>query len=76
MTPIHTEKTFEEAIEADLLSKGGWSKGDPADFRRDLGLAAGDIFAFVQDTQPRLWAELRKAHGSGTGRTGSSSPGR
>ena len=33
MTPIHTERTFEESIEAHLLSQGGWAKGDPADYQ-------------------------------------------
>jgi type I restriction enzyme R subunit len=63
--PIHTEKTFEESIEAQLLAHGGWTKGNPADFCRDLGLVRQDFFGFVQDTQPQLWEELRKQHGSG-----------
>jgi type I restriction enzyme, R subunit len=63
--PVHTEKTFEEAIEAHLLAQGGWTKGNPADFRRDLGLVPQEFFAFVQDTQPQLWEELRKQNGSG-----------
>jgi len=61
----YKEVHFEEAIEAHLLTRGGWTKGDPAEFRRDLGLIPGDFFAFVQDTQPQLWEELRKQHGSG-----------
>jgi type I restriction enzyme R subunit len=65
MTPVHTEKTFEAAIESHLLAQGGWSKGDPADFRRDLGLVRNDFVAFVEDTQPQLWEELHKQHGSG-----------
>jgi type I restriction enzyme R subunit len=63
--PIHNEKTFEESIEAHLLAEGGWAEGNPADYSPDLGLVPGDVFAFVQDTQPQLWGELRKGHGTG-----------
>jgi type I restriction enzyme, R subunit len=62
---IHTEKTFEEAIESHLLGPGGWSKGSPAEFDRKLALRPKDFFAFVQDTQPTLWTDLRKQHGQG-----------
>ena len=33
---IHTEKAFEDAIEAHLLQYGGYTKGNPQDFKRDL----------------------------------------
>jgi hypothetical protein len=36
--PVHAENTFEESIEAHLLAHGGWAKGNPADYWRDLGL--------------------------------------
>src|SRR5216683_4826727 len=62
---IHTERTFEETIESQLLSRGGWAKGNPSDFDRKLALRSKDLFAFVQDTQPTLWADLRKQHGQG-----------
>ncbi len=62
---IHTEKTFEEAIESHLLGPGGWAKGNPVDFDRKLALRPKDFFAFVQDTQPTLSADLRKHHGQG-----------
>jgi type I restriction enzyme R subunit len=61
----YKEADFEEAIEAHLLAKGGWSKGSPADYRRDLGIVPQDLFAFGQDTQPQLWEELRAQHGLG-----------
>jgi type I restriction enzyme, R subunit len=63
--PVHTEKTFEEAIEAHLLEHGGWAKGYPNDFNRSLALRPKDLFAFVQDSQPELWSELRKQQPSG-----------
>lgn len=61
---IHTERTFEESIEAHLLAQGGWRKGDPVAFDRELALVPTDFLAFVADTQPRLWEELRRQHGA------------
>jgi type I restriction enzyme R subunit len=61
----YRELHFEEAIEASLLAQGAWTKGDPTDYRRDLGLLPNDFFRFVQETQPQLWGELRKGHASG-----------
>jgi type I restriction enzyme, R subunit len=52
MTARHTERAFEDAIEHHLLTHGGWSKGDPKDFDRQLALAPKDFFTFVQATQP------------------------
>jgi len=45
--PIHTEKSFEEAIESQLLEKGGYIKGNPDDYR-ELALDTKTIFAFLQ----------------------------
>ncbi|MBF0121749.1 MAG: hypothetical protein HQK79_23205, partial [Desulfobacterales bacterium] len=38
MTQIHTEQTFEEAIEQELLTSGGYIKGNPADFDREIAV--------------------------------------
>lgn len=65
MTARHTERAFEDAIEHHLLTHGAWSKGDPRDFDRQLALVPKDFFAFVQATQPALWAELSKHHQKG-----------
>ena len=62
--PIHTERTFEEAIEAHLLAHG-WAKGDPGDFDRERAFVRKDLLAFVQDTQPNRWDELRSQVGAG-----------
>ena len=65
MTAQHIEKAFEDAIEAHLLAHG-WLKGDPAHFNRDLALDPTQASSpSSQETQPELWAELRKQHGSG-----------
>src|SRR5579859_3137720 len=59
------ERHFEDAIEHHLLNAGGWTKGNPADFDRHTALVAKDFFAFIESTQPELWAELKKHHQSG-----------
>jgi type I restriction enzyme R subunit len=58
------ERKFEGAIEASLLERGGYAKGDPRLFDRALGLDPGDMFAFVSETQPDEWRELSARHGS------------
>jgi len=63
MTAIHTEKAFEDAIEASLLTSG-WTKGDAAAFDREKALHPADFLAFLQATQAALLSSLRKQHGA------------
>ncbi|WP_438020291.1 type I restriction endonuclease [Sorangium sp. So ce315] len=63
----HDEKTLEDAVEASLLGLGGWVKGDSKSFDPERGLHRADFFAFVEATQPELWADLKKQHGAGLG---------
>jgi len=65
-TPVHTEKAFEEAIEKHLLEKGGYIKGDPDDFNRELALDTKMIFAFLQESQPEAWKKSLEIHGAAT----------
>ena len=60
------ERHFEDAIEHHLLTSGGWTKGNPADFDRQTALVSKDFFAFVETTQPEMWTELRKHHQAGS----------
>jgi type I restriction enzyme, R subunit len=60
-----SELHFEDAIEHHLLSSGGWTKGNAADFDRRTALVAKDFFTFIEATQPVTWSELRKHHMSG-----------
>ncbi len=60
-----TERAFESYVETILLSRAGWGKGDLADWDADRALFSPSIFAFIQDTQPKLWEEMRKLHGAG-----------
>jgi type I restriction enzyme, R subunit len=58
------ELYFEDAIENHLVTSGGWAKGSPKDFDREIALISKDFFAFADATQPETWTELRKHHQS------------
>ena len=59
---IHTELTFEEAIEASLLEEGGYVKGLSKDFDAQLGLFPTYITNFLKDSQPKAWDKLSNIH--------------
>ncbi len=59
---IHTELTFEEAIEASLLEVGGYVKGLSKDFDAQLGLFPTYITNFLKDSQPKAWDKLSNIH--------------
>ncbi len=63
MVAIHSEQTFEEAIEAHLLANG-YLKGLKGDYDLALALDRAQVLAFVQDTQPKEWARLVAVHGA------------
>jgi type I restriction enzyme R subunit len=58
MPADHKEIAFEAAIEESLLTHGGFLKGDPEAFNRDLALDRGELFAFLRGSQPKTWAKL------------------
>ncbi|WP_276497907.1 type I restriction endonuclease subunit R [Pontibacter litorisediminis] len=62
-TGIHTEQTYEEAIESFLIEEGGYMKGDKHSFNKELALDESVIFSFLQSTQPKAWEALSKIHG-------------
>ena len=59
---IHTEDTFEAAIEASLLENGGYIKGHSQDFEAKLGLFPSYIIHFLQTSQPTLWDKIVNIH--------------
>ena len=60
------ELHFEDAIEAPPARRtAAGPRATPSDFDRELALVPKDFFAFVEATQPELWAELRKQHQAG-----------
>ncbi|MEM1250483.1 MAG: type I restriction endonuclease [Acidobacteriota bacterium] len=64
MSAGHKEVDFETAIQRDLLD-AGYHRGDPKAFDATLALTPPDLFAFIEATQPTLWATLKKNHPSG-----------
>lgn len=52
---MHKEINFEDAIEEVLIAEGGYTRGNPDDYDADRALFPKDIFAFVQQTQPKFW---------------------
>lgn len=64
-----TEKTFEDNIEAHLLTHG-WSKVEQGTYDEKLGLFPDEVIAFVKQTQPKAWTKLVRLHdGEETART-------
>ena len=61
---IHTEKAFEEAIEKSLIENGGYIKGNPADFSRELALDRKNLFDFLRESQPENWKKSETYHGA------------
>lgn len=60
---IHTEKTFEEAIEQHLLSAGSYTKGKADMYNRDLALFPESLLRFLRASQANEWAKLEAIHG-------------
>ena len=59
------EHAFETYVESVLLGKSGWQRGANAQWDVDLALFPARIHAFLRETQPRLWKEMRALHGDG-----------
>jgi type I restriction enzyme R subunit len=59
---IHTELTFERAIEESLLENGGYTKGFSEDFDVQTGLFPKYIINFLKESQPILWAKIANIH--------------
>ena len=62
----HKESAFEAAIEERLLAHGGYLKGDPEAFDRELALDCAELFNFLRDSQPKAWAKLEGVLGAQT----------
>ncbi|MFO1351558.1 MAG: hypothetical protein U1F68_13175 [Gammaproteobacteria bacterium] len=60
-----TEKAFETYVEAILLKQAGWQAGAKAEWDVERALFPARVMAFLQDTQPKLWAEMQALHGAG-----------
>ena len=55
---MHTEQHFENEIEHSLLTEGGYQQGLAKDYEKSTALFPAVVVAFIQTTQPKLWARL------------------
>jgi len=60
----HKEKKLEEAIEYFLTTDGGYIKGDPYSFNRELALDIHTLLSFIKNTQPKEWNKYQIIYGS------------
>ena len=58
-----SEKAFETYLEQ-MLTDGGWLSGTNAEWDKVRALFPARVFAFIEATQPKLWAEMAAQHGS------------
>lgn len=61
---IHTELTFEAAIEASLLENGGYVQGLSDDFDPQLGIFPKYVTDFLRLSQPKEWDKIVTIHKS------------
>ena len=59
----YTEKRFEQDIEYFLTTQGGYIKGNPKAFNRELALDADTFVSFIQSSQPKAWEKYVKIYG-------------
>lgn len=58
-----SEKAFETYLEQ-MLTEGGWLPGTNAEWDKARALFPARMFAFIEATQPKLWADMAAQHGS------------
>jgi type I restriction enzyme, R subunit len=59
------ERAFEVHVEEVLLNQCAWQTGTNAEWDVERALFPARIFAFIKDTQPKLYEEMRNLHGAG-----------
>ena len=64
--PGHSELAFETAIEAGLISAGGYTKRDASAYDETLALFPDDVIGFLQDSQAAKWGQLEALLGDKT----------
>ncbi len=57
-----TERAFESYLEQ-MLAEGGWLPGTNAEWDKARALFPARVFAFIEATQAKLWAEMAALHG-------------
>jgi type I restriction enzyme R subunit len=56
------EKTFQKYIQDYLVTNQGYLLGDRNQFNRDFAFDTTQLFAFMEETQPKAMAKLREIH--------------
>jgi type I restriction enzyme, R subunit len=59
------ERAFEVHVEEVLHQQGGWQSGTNAEWDVERALFPARVCAFLEATQPKLWAEMRALHAAG-----------
>lgn len=59
------ERAFESYVETMLVAQAGWDSGTNAEWDVERALFPARVIAFIQDTQPKQWAEMQALHGTG-----------
>lgn len=59
------EHAFENHVENILHQQSGWSAGAKAEWDVERALFPVQVWAFLEATQQKLWAEMRTLHGAG-----------
>lgn len=57
------ERRLEQDIEEYLITKGGYTKGNPSAFNRKNGLDEGTFVEFIKKSQPKKWEKYEKIYG-------------
>ena len=60
----YTEKRFEQDIEEFLTTRGGYIKGNPKAFNRELALDVDTFVSFIKASQPKAWEKYVKIYGA------------
>lgn len=58
-----TEKRFEQDIEESLTTEGGYHKGNPSAFNREIGLDVETFVSFIKTSQPKKWERYTRIYG-------------
>lgn len=59
------EHAFETYVEEILLTRSGWHSGSVIEWDKEQAIFAAQVFAFIQDTQPKLWDQMKALHAAG-----------
>jgi len=65
MTAQTNERAFEDYVEIMLRERAGWQRGTVSEWDIERAFFPARVFAFLQDTQSKLWAEMSALHGAG-----------